>query len=123
MKLYHFTHADVEVLKVNQFGGHSWTDNDAERNKIPRLFFYLTTKPREWFFKNAAFRYDVQIDTCKLYDFRHDPKKLRDKFNCNIPLILEYCKRHYKGVIYTSGSFDAVSLFYDVKPIKKIRRH
>lgn len=122
MKLFHFTHADVDVLKVDRFGDHSWTDNDAEKNKVPRIFFYLVRRPKEWYFNNASFCYVVDIKNSELYDFRKDKDDLRGKFKNDVPAILEYCKENYKGIIYTSGNFDAASLFHDVKPDKKIRR-
>jgi len=118
MYLYHFTDKNINVLKVEYFGSNSYTKND-KKYTIPRLFFYNSLTPKEYYVKNCQYRYTVQIDKKNIYNLDKDILNLKKQFNYDIDNILYYIAKHYLGCCYTT-SFLCFCIFKDIVPIDKV---
>lgn len=117
MILYHFTNADINILKIEYFGHNSYTKNDAKYNQ-KRLFFYDTVQPKEYHLNASDYCYKVDIKESDIYNLDTDILKLKEKYNHDIDSILEYIAKNYIGCCYDVG-FLCYCVFQDIKPIEK----
>jgi len=101
MKIYHFTDKDIDTVEVKYFGNNLHTLNDTKVSKIERSFFYLEPKAKEYRFKNKKC-YVANIDEKDLYNLTEDKRYITRGFR-DIDSLLEYLKKHYKGIIYNTG--------------------
>lgn len=124
MKLYHFSNADLDIIKVDNFGEHSYTCASVRVSAVKRTFFYLEPEPVEKiFFKNARFRYTVDVPDDKLYDCRADENGYFKQFDVNTDEFYQYLAKKYLGIVYyTATGWQCACLFHDIVPAEKIER-
>ena len=121
MLLYHPSNKKFDIVKIKYFGENSYTFGDVKVSTIPRTFWYLTPNIPENRLSNTRYLYVAEIELYHLYDFRNKNFDLLRKFR-TLDEFLIYIKKHYKGIIYNLGVYDMVAIFYDIKPIKIIKR-
>ena len=119
INLYHYSTKDIDgALSASHFGDNYFTANDKNVSSVNRLFFYDVPVP-ENLLRNSNYLYTCRINTAHIYDLRTDEKKLVNKYNGNITLILRRIKRDFKGIIYRIGNYNIICLFNSIVPLKK----
>lgn len=109
MKLYHFSDNNFKILSPQFFGHNAFTKND-KKYSLKRAFCYDTKTPVEYCFKNAIYRYIVNIDKKNIYDLDQDVLGLKIKYDYNIDKILSYTSKHYDAICYFT-SFKTYAIF------------
>lgn len=124
LTLYHYSKEYIpNKIDPIYFGSNSYTRADLRTCKVARSFYYIKDSYiPEFYIKGWQYKYIVKIDKSKLYDLRIDKLGLIDKFKGNIPDLLYYIKKRYKGAIYNLGSYNIAILFEAVKYKKIIKR-
>lgn len=117
MNLYHFTNADIDILKTEFFGQNYYTKNDSQYS-LPRLFFYDSPIPKEYYLKGSKYCYTVNIPKNRIYNLDIDNLNIKEKFQYDIDGILEYISKNYIGCCY-STSFLCYCIFQNVMPIAR----
>jgi len=120
MKLYHFSNNKFDTIKIDYFGYNSYTKNDAQY-LIKRFFCYDTLQAKEYTLKNCDYRYTIEIDDNNIYNLDNDNLKLKEIFNFDIDLILDYISKNYIACCYTT-SFLCYCIFQNIKPVKTEKR-
>jgi len=121
IKLYHFTDSKIkDKIQVKYFGNNYFTLNDKKASSVKRSFFFTKNKVVEYRFKNCQYCYICKVKKSAIYDITKDKKNL---YSGNITELLRRVKRlKYKGVKYTLGNYEVISLLYSIKYYKKIKR-
>ena len=118
--LYHFSDYDFKILKPDFFGKNSYTKNDL-KFPLKRFFAYDVKKPLEYIFKASSFVYSFSLPENKIYNLETDILKIKEKFNYDIDLILEYLSKKFVCVSYLT-SFKTYVIFKSIKPLSKEKR-
>jgi len=121
MYLFHPSNKKFNIVKVNRFGEHFYTQNDKKSSTIKRSFYYLFHMTSEKGFTNTKYIYVIDVKRKDIYNLKKDPLKLKKKYK-NPHTILSYIKKRYLGAMYKPYTYSIVCIFKDMKPIRIITR-
>lgn len=119
MKLYHYSkNENLKEVSPAFFGGNSFTANDKNVSDIPRSFFYTKQGEKESFFACGTC-YTARIEDCQVYDLRKDNLNVLQAFRehkTTLNDVLYYLRNQIgvSGVLYVSGGYEIVNLFYPI---------
>lgn len=121
IKIYHYSNKKIKgKIKTRFFGNNPFTLKEKTVSSIKRSFFYTVKNPQEYLLKNSLYEYICKVKKSSIYDITKDKKRL---YRGNISKLLNKVKKlNYKGVKYTLGGYEVVSLLYDILYYKKVKR-
>jgi len=125
--IYHYapTHLRLDTLMVDpKYFADAATRSSFSRNEyaistVPRTFFYVNPKQREYQVAQGRTLYSSEIPASNIYDLRADPEGFIEKFKHPVyglrkgvewDDLLNALREAYDGIFY-GGRFDVVSLF------------
>lgn len=117
--LYHYSNNNIkDKIRVKYFCDNYFTLNDKKVSNVKRSFFYTIKNPQEYLLKNTRYCYICKVKKSSIYDITQDKKGL---YRGDITGLLQKIKKlKYKGVKYSLGGYEVVSLLYDIPISSKI---